>query len=66
MINTGRAAGLAWAVLLAAGFVATTLAPPAEAQSGTVQAIRYGEITGVRQVVIEMRRSGRSAPAGRA
>lgn len=39
-------------------------APPAHSQSGTVQKIHYGEITGARQVVIEMPPTGRSGQTG--
>jgi outer membrane lipoprotein SlyB len=51
-------------IALAVALIVAAPPPPAHAQSGTVQSIRYGEITGVRQVTIEMPRSGRSAQTG--
>jgi len=60
VIRLTRAFSIALALVL---FAAVDL-PPVYAQSGNVQTIRYGEITGVRQVVIESPRTGRSTQTG--
>jgi len=51
-------------VLALVGLAAISFTTPTVAQSGNVQKIRYGQITGVRQVVIEIPPTGRSGQTG--